>query len=405
MARPPLQSLRVLELAGLAPVPFTGMLLADAGASVLRVDRPRHSPHPPRPTSDQLTRRKSSIALDLKKPASLAILRDLIVKADVLIDPYRPGVLEKLGLGPADLHCLNPRLIIARVTGFRRSGKYAGMAGHDINYLAVSGVLSLLGERDQRPLPPGNVLADFAGGGHVAFTGILLALLHRGQSGHGQVVEANMVDGVSYLATFPRLNLKTPLWSGNRGTNALDGGAPYYDCYQTADSKWVSVGALEPQFFRELVKKLGMQEEEWPEARRLDWRNWNTLRSALKSRFRRRTRKQWEDIFDGSDACVAPVLGHEELEDCGYDQRPLVGLTGSPLLAVSDAENGSNGNFSRQEAGEGIGPGVAGQGWRGTGLRPGEYGERVLEEWTGWKRGKEYDEVNGELIRASKARL
>ena len=199
MTQHPLTGLKVLELSGLAPGPFCGFLLSSYGASVLRIDRPGP------PSSDMLTSHKSSIALDLKSKASHALLLSLISKADVLIDPYRPGVLEKLGLDPVNvLQKINPKLITVRLTGFRRDGKYKDMAGHDINYLAVSGVLSMLGAKDTPPLPPGNVLADFAGGGHVAFTGVLLALIHRGVSGKRQVVEANMADRVNFLGTFPR---------------------------------------------------------------------------------------------------------------------------------------------------------------------------------------------------------
>jgi alpha-methylacyl-CoA racemase len=190
-----------------------------------------------------LTRHKTSIAVDLKSTSGIALLKDLLNHVDVVIDPFRPGVLEKLGLGPSVLLAVNPRVILARMTGFRRDGKYSQMAGHDINYIAVSGVLAQLGRAGptERPYPPGNVLGDFAGGGAICFLGILLALLSRVQTGRGQVVEANMVDGASYLGTFPRLNRKTPLWSGERGTNMLDGGSPYYDIYFTKDGKHMAV--------------------------------------------------------------------------------------------------------------------------------------------------------------------
>ena len=214
------------------------MLLADYGATVLRIDRA-----PAIPTNDQLTRRKTSICVNMKLPSGLALIKKLIPNVDVVIDPFRPGVLEKAGLGPEEvLLKLNPRLVVGRMTGFRRDGKYSQMAGHDINYIAVSGVLSLFGRKGEKPYPPGNVIGDFAGGGAMCFLGILLALLGRERNGgRGQVVEANMVDGSAILATMPRLGMKIPIWSGERGTNLLDGGSPYYDTYETKDGKYMAV--------------------------------------------------------------------------------------------------------------------------------------------------------------------
>lgn len=214
------------------------MLLADYGATVLRIDRA-----PAILTNDQLTRRKTSICVNMKSPLGLALIKKLIPKVDVVIDPFRPGVLEKAGLGPEEvLLKLNPRLVVGRMTGFRRDGKYSQMAGHDINYIAVSGVLSLFGRKGEKPYPPGNVMGDFAGGGAMCFLGILLALLGRERNGgRGQVIEANIVDGSAILATMPRLGMKIPIWSGKRGTNLLDGGSPYYDTYETKDRKYMAV--------------------------------------------------------------------------------------------------------------------------------------------------------------------
>ena len=301
----------------------------------------------------------------------MQLLLSLISKADVLIDPFRPGVLEKLGLDPVDvLQKINPRLITVRLTGFRRDGKYKDMAGHDINYLAVSGVLSMLGAKDTPPLPPGNILADFAGGGHVAFTGVLLALIHRGVSGKGQVVEANMADGVNYLGTFPRLLTKHAMWSAPRGTNTLDGGAPYYGCYETKDvGRYMSVGALEPQFFAELLKGLGLTENDIVPERgmsREDKRAWEYMRLVFTARFKTKTRTEWEKVFDGTDACCAPVLTYEDLKERQYDFRPIVGLTASPGRKVDMTYDGKM-------------------------LKPGEGGEEALKEWMGWSKGKEWD--------------
>lgn len=213
------------------------MLLADYGATVLRLDRA-----PVQPSSDQLTRRKTSICVNMKSPAGLALIKKIIPHVDVVIDPFRPGVLEKAGLGPADvLLKINPRLIVARMTGFRRDGKYSQMAGHDINYIAVSGVLSIFGRKGEKPYPPGNVVGDFAGGGAMCFLGIVLALLAREKTHFGQVVEANMVDGSAILATMPRLGMKTETWKRERGTNMLDGGAPFYQTYETKDGKYMAL--------------------------------------------------------------------------------------------------------------------------------------------------------------------
>ena len=242
---PPLAGVRVLEFAGLAPGPFAGMALADYGASVIRIDRATkfsHSKEEEEPTGDSLTRHKSSIAVDVKSAAGIDLIKSLLPHVDVVIDPFRPGVLEKLGLGPKEVMlAINPRIIVARMTGFRRDGKYKDMAGHDINYIAVSGVLSLFGREHEKPYPPGNIVGDFAGGGAMCFQGILLALINRGRTGRGQVVEANMVDGSTWLATMPRLGAKRPIWNGKRGTNTLDGGSPWYDTYETKDGKYMAV--------------------------------------------------------------------------------------------------------------------------------------------------------------------
>lgn len=262
---PPLSGVRVLEFAGLAPGnpttaatspianeippgPFAGLLLADYGATVLRLDRAiPNATHSEKVSSlpstpDQLVRRKTSIAVDIKNPAGVELIKTLLPHVDVVIDPFRPGVLEKAGLGPEEVMMkINPKLIVGRMTGFRRDGKYSMMAGHDINYIAVSGTLSMLGREDQKPYPPGNIVGDFAGGGMICFVGILLALLSRDKTGRGQVIEANMVDGSAILTTMPRLAVWTDTWGGKRGTNRLDGGCPFYDTYETKDGKYMAV--------------------------------------------------------------------------------------------------------------------------------------------------------------------
>ncbi len=294
-------------------------------------------------------------------------------------------MLEKLGLDPVTvLMKLNPRLITVRLTGFRRDGKYKDMAGHDINYLAASGILSLLGAKGMPPMHPGNILADFAGGGMVAFVGVLLALLHRVGSGKGQVVNANMVDGVGYLGTFPRLLQRTPMWSAPRGENTLDGGAPYYGCYECRDpGQYISVGALEPQFFAALLKGLGLTEKDVCPGTldRMDKRSWPYMREVFLRKFKEKTRKEWEGVFDGTDACCVPVLELGEMEKQGFEQRPAVELTGSPSKKI-DRDM-----------------------WEGKQLMPGEGGEERLREWMGWKKGREFDVKDGVWISKEKAKL
>ncbi|ORY71183.1 CoA-transferase family III domain-containing protein [Pseudomassariella vexata] len=401
---PPLQGIKVLEFAGLAPGPFAGLLLSDAGANVLRIDRAipgrTHTPGVKvNPTEDLLTRRKSSIVVDLKSPRGIALIKDLAKTTDVIIDPFRPGVLERLGLGPDVLTAINPRLIYGRMTGFRRDGKYAAMAGHDINYLAVSGVLSLLGRSGEKPHPPWNILADFAGGGATLFQGILLAMIARQKTQRGQVVEANMVDGASYLTTFPRQTLKTPLGSEPRGENILDGGCPYYDTYETKDGKYMSVGALEPQFYTILVQGLGLGDQGW-EKKRYDRTNWPEMRQQFETAFKAKTRSEWERVFDGTDACCAPVLEYAELETVAGregDQRPPVTLRENPMLAVSQ-------NVTNPSA-QGQGNGYSGNGYQGHPLYPGEGGEAALTEWFGLTKGREFDVEEGGLVLKQKSKL
>lgn len=319
-------------------------------------------------SADQLTRGKSSIILDLRDPSSRNLLIRLLTAADVLIDPFRPGVLERLGLSPVEvLQKHNPRLIVARMTGFRRDGKYKDMAGHDINYIAVSGMLSMLGRRGEKPYAPGNIIGDFAGGGAVCFQGILLALISRSHTGRGQVVEANMVDGSAYLATFPRLAQKTSSWAAPRGENLLDGGCPFYDTYETKDSgKYFAVGALEPQFYAALLRGLELDPKTLP--RREDRANWSVLRDIFTRRFKDKTRKEWEAVFDGTDACATPVLGQAELEDSGYEQRPLVHLRSTPAPPIQ-AKHG---------------------GWVSEGLLPGDGGQETLRAWMGWEQDRDF---------------
>lgn len=327
-----------------------------------------------------MTRRKRSIALDLKSADAVSLLLALLAKADVLLDPYRPGVLEALGLAPTELIAANPRLIVARLAGFRRDGPYADMAGHDINYLAVSGVLSQLGRSNGPPYAPANILADFAGGGLMCAFGVLAALLSRAQTGKGQVVEANMVDGSAYLGSFVRFARKTPMGNQPRGENLLDMGCPFYDVYECRCGGYMAVGALEPKFFKILVSRLGL-DLGWV-GRQYNREDWQALREDLRQVLRQRSRREWEEVFIGQDACCTPVLGQTELEEQGYEQRSAVALHDSPSLPI-DKESM----------------------WHGQGLAPGEGGEELLSAWMGWKKGRDYALENGGLIKSNPSKL
>jgi alpha-methylacyl-CoA racemase len=296
-----LTGIRVIEMAGLAPAPFCGMILADFGADVVRVDRIGSG------SMDHLARGKRSLAVNLKSAAGVATVLRLAERADVLLEPYRPGVMERLGLGPVIACARNPRLVYARLTGFGQEGPYAGMAGHDINYIALSGALSLLGRRGEKPLPPINLVGDFAGGGMLCALGIALALVERGRSDKGQVVDAAMVDGAAYLSTFVYKFRNAGFWRDERGTNLLDGGAPFYDTYRTRDGQYMSVGAIEPQFYAALLRGLGLDAASMPH--QMDQSKWRETAARFTEVFASKTRAEWCAIFDGTDACVAPVLG------------------------------------------------------------------------------------------------
>ncbi|MEU7001755.1 CaiB/BaiF CoA-transferase family protein [Nonomuraea sp. NPDC046570] len=301
--RGPLAGVRVLELAGLAPGPFAGMMLADHGAEVLRIDRVASVTDAPR--RDVMDRGKRTIGLDLKSPEGVAAFKELAQHADVVIEVFRPGVAERLGIGPEDLRAANPRLIYGRMTGWGQEGPLAPTAGHDIDYIAVSGVLSMLGRAGGKPTPPINILGDFAGGGLMLAYGVLLALVERQATGAGRVVDAAMVDGASVL--FAMFYQAGGHW-GPRGTNLLDTGAPMYDTYETADGEYVAVGSLEPQFWDAMVAL--MELTDLPD--RNDPKQWPALRARLEEAFRSRTRAEWEAVFEGSDACVSPVLSMAE---------------------------------------------------------------------------------------------
>lgn len=308
-----LTGVRVIELAGLAPAPFCGMILADFGARVIRVDRTKLSM-----TVDTQARGKQSVALNLKSPKAVSVLKRMCVQSDVVLEPYRKGVMEKMGLGPEDLLKENPRLIYARLTGYGQSGSYAKAAGHDINYLALSGLLSMLGRSSEKPYAPLNLVADFAGGGLMCAFGIVLALLERSRSGQGQIIDASMVEGAAYVGSFMWKSRSLGLWSRPRGENMLDSGAPFYDTYCTSDGKYVAVGAIEPQFYEQLILGLGLDDADLPS--QMSVSDWPQLRQTFTQVFATKTQAEWGRIFDGTDACVTPVLSLDEVLSHPHNQ-------------------------------------------------------------------------------------
>jgi alpha-methylacyl-CoA racemase len=304
----PLQGVRVIEIASLAPAPFACMVLSDLGAEVLRVDRPAGVGG--KATVDPLCRGRRSVGINLKDPAGVDVLLRLVENSDVLIEGFRPGVTERLGFGPDVCLERNPSLVYGRMTGWGQEGPLSQMAGHDINYIAIAGALDPIGRAGDRPLPPLNLVGDFGGGGMLLAVGVLAALFERAQSGRGQVVDAAMVDGASLLMSFIYGMRQVGVWQDTRGTNLLDTGAPFYDTYETSDGLFMSVGALEPQFYAALLHGLGLEGEDLPG--QLDRDRWPELRARFTEVFKGRTRAEWTEIFDGTDACVAPVLGVAE---------------------------------------------------------------------------------------------
>lgn len=302
----PLAGIVVIEMAGLGPCPLAGQLLADMGASVTVVDRKSGEDF----SRDVNRRGKRSIAVNLKSEAGRGVVERLVERADVLIEGFRPGVMERLGLGPEALLVRNGRLVYGRMTGWGQDGPLAQAAGHDLNYLAITGSLHAMGEPGRPPSPPLNFVADYGGGSMFLLAGVLAALVERSTSGKGQVIDAAMVDGVPALIGLVHTMIGQGLWTNRRGDNLLDGGAPFYRCYAAADGKFVSVGALEPQFFAILVDRTGISQG-WKKAQ-MDKRCWPEMAAALQTAFGSKTRDEWTAIFEGSDACVAPVLDWEE---------------------------------------------------------------------------------------------
>lgn len=353
----PLAGVRVLEIAAIGPVPFAGMLLSDMGAEVVRVDRPGSTPY-----LTPIDRGRRSIAVDLKQPEGRELALELVSHAHILLEGFRPGVMERLGLGPEDALERNRALVYGRMTGFGQTGMLADVAGHDINYVAVSGALDLIGTPDGPPLPPLNLVGDFGGGGMLLAFGVLSALHHARGSGTGQVVDAAMIDGVGLLmAMFHGLRADGTL--GPRGTNGLDGEAPYYRTYATSDGGWMAVGAIEEHFYRAFLSGLGLDPSQVPD--RSDRTCWPQLHDLFARTFACRTRDEWSRVFESVDGCVTPVLAIDDLAGHPHHlaRQSLTTVAGVTQPAPAPRFSGTPGRV------------------QGPPARPGEHTREVLVDW------------------------
>ncbi len=311
----PLTGIRVVEIAGIGPGPFCAMMLADMGADVIRVDRAAavRGGDPSEPPRDLLNRGRRSIGVDLKSSDGVDLVMALVSEADAILEGFRPGVAERLGIGPDDCLERNPRLVYGRMTGWGQEGPYATAAGHDLNYIALAGALHGIGRAGEAPVPPLNLVGDFGGGGMYLAFGMVCALLEARNSGQGQVVDAAMVDGAASLMTAFFGLAGTPFWSEERGTNMLDTGAHFYNVYETADNKFITLGPLEPQFYAELRQRLDLHGSEWDQ--QMEQAAWPDLKKKLAAVIAQRTRDEWCELLEGSDCCFAPVLSLTEAPD------------------------------------------------------------------------------------------
>ncbi len=357
----PLKGLKVLEMAGIGPGPFCAMMLADMGAEVIRIDRLSHKGGGHR--ANVLNRGRRSIALDLKNPAAVETVLKLIDRADALIEGFRPGVMERLGLGPDVCLQRNPKLIFGRMTGWGQSGPLAQAAGHDINYISIAGALGAMGYSDRAPAPPLNLVGDFGGGAMYLLTGILAALFERHNSGQGQVIDAAMTDGTaSLLSPFFGL-MAMNMWTTDRQANKLDGGAHYYGSYECSDGKYISIGSIEPQFYALLLEKCGIQDEAF--LAQQDQEIWPDLREKLAQLFLTKTRSQWCELMEGTDVCFAPVLdlGEAPSHPHNIERKTYVDFEGVTQPAPAP-------RFSRTESQI-----------QSSAAMAGEHTEQVLTDW------------------------
>jgi alpha-methylacyl-CoA racemase len=359
----PLSGVRVVEMGGIGPGPFTAMMLADMGADIIRIERPGGFSPFPDPKFDVMQRGRRSLILDIKKPDGAATVLELAERADALIEGFRPGVMESLGLGPEDCLKRNPRLVYGRITGWGQDGPLARAAGHDINYIALVGALHTFGQRGEQPIPPLNLVGDFGGGGMLLAFGIACALFEAQRSGHGQVVDAAMVDGVASLMAMIYGFLASGLWLDERGVNLLDAGAHFYNTYETSDGRWIAVGSLEPEFYSLLLERTGIDDPDFQH--QWDRGRWPELRSKLAAVFKTKTRDQWCDIMLGTDVCFAPVLSLGEAPGHPHNvaRGTFVEIDGVPQPAPAP-------RFSRT-------PGEI----QGPPPNPGEHTESALLDW------------------------
>ena len=311
----PLAGVRVIELAGIGPGPFCALMLSDMGADVIRVDRVEavRGGDPATPPADVMNRGRRSVGIDLRNPAGAELLLRLAEHADALIEPFRPGVAERLGVGPEACLARNPRIVYGRMTGWGQDGPYARAAGHDINFVALAGALHPIGRQGQPPTPPLNLVGDFGGGGMLLAFGIVCGVLEAGRSGQGQVIDAAMVDGAAALTTMFHGLRAMGIWDDERGTNLLDSGAHFYDVYETADGQHVAIGSIEPKFYAELIRLTGLADEDLPWQH--DKSQWPALKERFATVFRSRTRDEWCSLMEGTDVCFAPVLSLGEAPD------------------------------------------------------------------------------------------
>jgi alpha-methylacyl-CoA racemase len=357
----PLHGVKIIELAGIGPAPFAGMMLADMGAEVLRVDRVeavRSAARPP--VTEVLGRGKRSVGVDLKHPGGRRAVLRLVEQADALIEGFRPGVTERLGVGPDECLACNPRLVYGRMTGWGQEGPYANMAGHDINYIALSGTLAMIGRAGEEPVPPLNLLGDFGGGGMLLAYGVVAALLETARSGQGQVIDAAMVDGAALLASMIHGLRALGVW-GERGTNLLDTGAWYYEVYETADGEYVSFGSLEPRFYEEMTRIVGLDDPPGQNDRAA----WPAARDRMRLLMKTRTRAEWTELLEGSDACFAPVLNPDEAARHPHNRQRATFTELAGVIQPAPAPR-----FSRTTA-EIAGPPAA----------PGQHTDEALDDW------------------------
>lgn len=338
----PLAGLKVVELQGIGPGPFCGMMLADMGAEIIRVDRSAAVGSAAR-SADVLARGRKSVAVDLKNPQGVETVLKLVESADVLLEGFRPGVTERLGLGPDVCLARNPKLVYGRMTGWGQTGTMAHAAGHDINYISLSGVLHAIGEPGSRPTPPLNLVGDFGGGGMLLAFGIVAALFERGVSGKGQVIDAAMTDGSALLMNSIFGLMSQGVWNQNRGSNLLDGGAHFYGTYETKDAKHVSIGSIEPQFYALLLEKTGLDQD--PDlAKQMSRDDWPMLREKLVAVMASKTRDEWDAIMLGTDICYAPILNFEEAVEHPHNQARQTFVNSADITQAAPAPR-----FSRTE--------------------------------------------------------